>query len=307
MRTLSRTRVQSSLSALFADPAALAEVLPPPRLPDGVQAWLGRLKLLYGVPIQYLVPDERMLPPESIRFFYLDDNGVYALVDGAFSLGRTLTADATGASMNLDRAVAPAVNAQSDTGSAAVRAAALGVDPPAVSFQTVTGFLLRSSVVAAYPGLGVNAFPAGGTPDDADIVLLDILRLERLGPQSDTLICLIAGDPVRVDVHEPPEALHYGIDRYVADPGQPPTEASKRIHQFTRQPDGTVTMGSTLVGLDLTGAFRAGDPRTLRMTAVASLIAGAQSPQLQAIDSAVMGFEMTEGVGQVSFNRQTTT
>jgi hypothetical protein len=303
MKPLSRSQVQGRVSALYADPRALSDALPPPELPAAVRGWLARLKLLYGVPIQYLVPDEGMLPPESIRFFYLDDNWVDALVDGAFSLGRTLTVDAETASLGLDRAVAPAVDAQSDDASAGIRAAGLGVPAPGVSFQTVAGFLLRSAVVAAYPGLGVNAYPRGGTPADGETVLLDILRLERLGPRSDTLLCLVAGDPVQVDVHEAPEALHYGIDRYEAPGGGAPTEATKRIRRFSRDPDGTITMSHTQVELDLVagGAFRATAPRTLKMQTVAAMIAAAQSPPLTAIDSAVVGFEMTEGVGTVSF------
>lgn len=304
MTTLSRARVQAGLAALLADSAALAETVPAPDLPDAVRTWLGRLKLLYGVPIQYLVPDEGMLPPESIRFFYLDDNWVDALVDGAFSIGRTLSTDEDAASLTLDRAAAPTVDARSDDASAGIRAAALGVSVPDVSFQTVAGFLLRSSLVADHPGMGVNAYPQGGTPEDGNdenIVLLDILRLERLGPNSDTMLCLIAGDPVRIDVHEAPEALHYGIDRF----GEGGT--TKVVRRFTRDPDGSVTMSHDLVTLDLgaDGAFRSGAPRTMKMAKVASLIAAAQQPPLTAIDSAIMGFEMTEGVGMVSFVRTT--
>ena len=62
-------------------------------MPDSLTKWLGKLALLTGVPFNYLVPDERMLPLESIRFFYLDPNWVAALSDGAFSIGRNLTAD----------------------------------------------------------------------------------------------------------------------------------------------------------------------------------------------------------------------
>jgi hypothetical protein len=48
--------------------------------------------VLHGVPFNYLVPDEGMPSPESIRFFYLDMNWVDALLDGAFSIGRNLSA-----------------------------------------------------------------------------------------------------------------------------------------------------------------------------------------------------------------------
>ena len=38
-------------------------------LPDSVVDWLARLRLLCNVPFAYLVPDHRLLPTESIRFF----------------------------------------------------------------------------------------------------------------------------------------------------------------------------------------------------------------------------------------------
>ena len=41
-------------------------------LPVSVRDWLARRVLLYGVPFLYLVPDERMLPLPSMRFFRLD-------------------------------------------------------------------------------------------------------------------------------------------------------------------------------------------------------------------------------------------
>ena len=59
-----------------------------PRLPAEVATWFGQLASLAGVPFNYLVPDERMLPPESLRLVYLDDNWLDALIDGAFSVGR---------------------------------------------------------------------------------------------------------------------------------------------------------------------------------------------------------------------------
>ena len=39
------------------------------------------------MPFVHLIVDERMLPPESIRFFYVDGNYLDALCDGAASVG----------------------------------------------------------------------------------------------------------------------------------------------------------------------------------------------------------------------------
>ncbi|GAB2882825.1 hypothetical protein GCM10027074_59100 [Streptomyces deserti] len=54
---------------------------------DPVVAWLDRLALLEMIPFEHLVPDERMLPVESIRFFHVDPGWVQAATDGALSIG----------------------------------------------------------------------------------------------------------------------------------------------------------------------------------------------------------------------------
>lgn len=58
-----------------------------PKPPEHVIDYLAKLALLYGVPFENLVPDARMLPPESMRFFYVDPNWTEAIVDGALSTG----------------------------------------------------------------------------------------------------------------------------------------------------------------------------------------------------------------------------
>ncbi|HEV2734462.1 MAG TPA: hypothetical protein VGV85_06465, partial [Longimicrobiaceae bacterium] len=75
--------------------AALTDGGPATDPPAGVVEWMARLRLLTGVPFFYLVPEGRMLPPESIRFFQVDPNWVDVLLDGAFSVGRSTTGDAT--------------------------------------------------------------------------------------------------------------------------------------------------------------------------------------------------------------------
>ena len=57
------------------------------QLPDSVLDWIAKTWLLYDVPFQYLVPDERFLPMESVRFFHLDQNWIEAMVEGALSIG----------------------------------------------------------------------------------------------------------------------------------------------------------------------------------------------------------------------------
>src|SRR4051812_17464311 len=60
-------------------------------IPPNLIHWLAQLKNLQGIPFNYLVPDERLLPPESIKFFQIDATWLEALLDGALSIGRQYT------------------------------------------------------------------------------------------------------------------------------------------------------------------------------------------------------------------------
>ena len=149
-------------------------------VPEDISAWFKRLRRLEGVPFNYLVPDERMLPVESIRFFRLDHAWVDCLADGAFSVGRVTTSD------------------HATDGSHGSRSPAAGLQP------MVTGFLLRSEVVSGWPGLHVDGFS-----DHTEDHLLNTLRMERLS--SGVLLCLFAGEVERVDFYLKPETLHFGF------------------------------------------------------------------------------------------------
>ena len=172
-----------AIRRLATDPSAhaaiRAEAGPPPA---DVGAWLAGLQTLTGVPFGYLVPDARMLPPESIRFFAIDPNWTAALVDGALSLASK---------------TAPAAAAVATLRPAALAAAS----PPAGGYS---GFLLRSALVSDWPGLRVTGYadPQAATP-------LATARLERLAPT--VLLALFAGLIQRVDLAEPPQHLHAGV------------------------------------------------------------------------------------------------
>jgi hypothetical protein len=60
-----------------------------PLLPAIMSEWMERASLLHGVPFNYLVPNERLLPAESLRFFMLDPQRLACLLDGAFSVDFT--------------------------------------------------------------------------------------------------------------------------------------------------------------------------------------------------------------------------
>ncbi len=174
-------------------------------MPKYVVNWLSQLRLLYGVPFEYLVCDEKYLPVESIRFFYIDRNWSDALIDGALSIGTT-SRDQLFKNSNVQ-----GISDTLDGLENSVRSSLRGLDQSSGSnSELVCGFLLRSSVVSGYPGMEVR-----GYADKEGTKLLDILRLERLSP--DILLCLFAGKPADVALQQPPEGLHFGVRKDETD------------------------------------------------------------------------------------------
>ena len=191
----------------------------PPAVPADITAWLARLSLLHDVPLSYLVPDETMLPVEAIRFFYLDPRWTEALADGAFSIGRSTSADHAH-----DRAVAAHVHRLAKASARQLRASRA---PGAANDGAITGFLLRSAVVAGWPGLEAYAYGANNQDLPA------VLRFERLAPN--LLLFMVEGEIHHVAIREPAEGLHFGADfehddkvwkalRYITVPATKPTE-----------------------------------------------------------------------------------
>lgn len=184
-------RRSARVAAAAADPTQ-----PPPVVVD----WLARLRLLHGVPFQYLVPDPGMLPPESLRVFHVDSAWVDALVDGAFSIGRSTTGDLA----------ADAVGRAAVADAARLASRALRLNPrPATDHaneaQRVTGFVLRSQAVSGWPRIGTQGFA-----DVEGSKEIPLLRLARLSGQ--VLVALFDGVVEMVTLHEPPEQLHSGVE-----------------------------------------------------------------------------------------------
>ncbi|MGB3246464.1 MAG: hypothetical protein WBB25_18160 [Sulfitobacter sp.] len=166
-----------------------------------ILTFLANLYLLHGVPFNYLVPDNRMLPDESVRFFYVDRNWLDALVDGAMSVGLH-----TGIEVGFQAAMNTVVSDGLLTMMHSVRDNLLGVETPSPNDAgdlPLGGMLIRSAVVSGWPGLEVHA-------EDADGNEISLLRMDHVGPQ--VLLCLFAGVPAWVAVNEPQEGLHFGLE-----------------------------------------------------------------------------------------------
>ena len=169
---------------------------------DELVQWIARLVLLYPVPFQYLVPHNTLLPPESVRFFYLDDNWVNALVDGALSIA-VRTAELRVSSRDDLRSVLSRIVYQ-------YRLRLQGKQPewnPSEKYMDIpkTGFLLRSSIVSGWPGVEVTA----STTAAPDPNLPQILRLDQIS--DGVLFCLARGSLEKVTFREPREGITFGV------------------------------------------------------------------------------------------------
>lgn len=197
-----RKRLHQNFHALLKDKkrlASLQETQVENEQTKSIASWLGHLKLLEGVPFHHLVPDERMLPQESIRFFYVDSNWVNALISGAYSLGTTTYNNQTH-----DEALIDSVHLKTTKQALHRRSKKLKATPPSTdTLAVVTGFVLRSTAVSAFPGMEVEGYQKEGNA-------LDIVRMEHLS--KDILLCLFAGKISTLRLHNPPEGLHFGLD-----------------------------------------------------------------------------------------------
>ena len=172
---------------------------------DDLIEWLARLVMLYPVPFHYLVPHASLLPPESVRFFHLDDNWIDALLDGALSLAaRVMPEDQDiTARKDLQSALSKIVYQH--------RLRLLGKDPqwkPGENYMEIpkSGFLLRSSIVTNWPGIEVTA-TSSGAPDQT---MPNIVRFDQVA--DGVLFCLARGSLDQLIFREPREGLTFGVN-----------------------------------------------------------------------------------------------
>ncbi len=163
-----------------------------------VAQWLGELLLLYPVPFDYLVADERLLPVESLRFFYLDMNWLDALVDGAMSIGLESSRQTAFSGMIKKVAHDAAWRSLCTLRGWSCGTASSGAALPG----PMCGFLLRSAVAAGWPNMVVRPYDEAGNA-------LRILRLDHLSPN--VLFCVFETIPHRIEFGEPQDGFGFGV------------------------------------------------------------------------------------------------
>ncbi len=168
-----------------------------PNIPEDAVYWLTQLIALYHIPFNYLVPHESMLPRESLRFFYLDNNWINCLIDGAFSLNRIHSKQE-----KLDKILSQKLHRAIRSQKSALRAGQEGTLYYENADQIHTGFLLRSELVSTFQNMRVNGY--------RDAAPVQKLRLQQLS--SDYLICIFDGDVNKIVFDEPIEQIECGLN-----------------------------------------------------------------------------------------------
>jgi hypothetical protein len=200
---------------------------------DPIVNWLARLYLLDGVPFETLVPAASLLPPESVRFFYVDPNWQTALLEGALSISIESSRDQAYQDLMKDLIWQAMTAATQRIRASLLRGGSgppLSNEGPAVDKLALSGMLLRSAVVAGWPGLQVYGYSrakaSSGEPDPTSTI--DLLRLERLS--SDVLLCLWPSVPAVVTIDEPHEGVAFGFE-------DPPQEKGEGYYLYLRSLD----------------------------------------------------------------------
>lgn len=271
---------QTSLQERMAKPGQVETVAPEAEMPAYMESFLAHLRLLVGVPFDYLVPDSRLLPPESVRFFYLDRSWTDRLVDGAVSVGKIGTREQAH-----HQAHHPVLQRHLDATERLVRSlqVAGASNTPLIDVKearekvrrsgparVITGFLMRSAAVSGWPHMDVRAFsevlhvrvdPAGEQATSSQL-RTRTLRLERLSPA--VLLALFEGVPQLVWCEEPHHGIQFGV-----------TEMSGQFLVVRRDAEGNLIPDRE----DIQVPVRASHPRVLGIKALRDRLAAVRASE----------------------------
>jgi hypothetical protein len=308
--------------------SSLADDLAGAGVPQDLLNWLIKLKLLVGVPFQYLVPHNDFLPPETIRFFHVDPDWVNALADGALSIGRHYNGpDAQPVTLHAERAHTLRAQRDPDMSLTSLRRRQLSLAeaPPLVSAAASprTGFLLNSAAVKGWKSIDVAGYASGSSPYDYEqnrigadqVVALTILRLVRLSPS--VMLGLFQGELYELVLHQPPEAIHFGFQQ--VDTSANSVTKNLRVPTTNWDDPATSYDADTYQNKNVGSVFANADERVLDMMQLSRALAtqlatapngapgyyqatpGNDNNYKDHLVASDFGLEMVQGVGLVSF------
>jgi hypothetical protein len=197
-------------------------------LPAYVTHALARLRLLHDIPLAYLVPDMRLLPLESVRFFTLDPQWLDALAEGALLAAGSGSRERQRALKVAAAASAAAEGAiglvrEVNRGRLVVDAGVIGEAAASNAAPVVSGMLLHSALVSGWTGLKLCAWrsaAAADVPPGVDAgelartrpeLVVPLLRIEPVSPS--VLMVLFEGAPRLVWIEEPHHAVQFGLEQ----------------------------------------------------------------------------------------------
>jgi hypothetical protein len=156
-----------------------------------------------GIPPHYLLPEPSYLPNESMRFFYVDNNWMDALIDGALSLANHLDSDDDEIRREIKENINIYLNSKIE-----------GQSPQIPKF----GFFLRSHIVEAFPDLKVTA------PLRAGDNRVPTPFLQHMG--MNILLCIFDRAPgeadfTHINIQQPAHQLSFSIGTF--GPSVPPS------------------------------------------------------------------------------------
>lgn len=283
---LSWTNAAEALRERMLVPQQVADTDPEAEMPPYMESLLAHLRLLVGVPFDYLIPDARLLPDESIRFFYLDRSWTDRLVDGAIAVGKIGSRDQAHhqahsgpVSQQLDQTERIVRDLQRHRDSFANLKQAN--DANQTTGDVVTGFLLRSAAVSGWPTMDVRAYSADIPETEFDPASaqaqasqLTTLRLELLSPS--VLLALFQGIPQLVILEEPHHGVQFGV--------QSPAAGVFQIDLRNQLGQQIVDGNSNPIPLNV--PFRAANNRVIAVKALYDALANARNahPTMPAIN-----------------------
>ena|GEM_PF-575637 len=259
-------------------------------MPKQIIEWLAQTALLYGVPFNNLVPATSMLPDESIRFFYIDQNWIDSLLDGALSVGIQTSRDSLFQQLMRDP-----LHRATDAALAEVRDKLLGVPTTGgttAATATPAGFILRSAVVSGWPGLEVRAWSAADSTNP-----MKPLRLDRVSPT--VMIGIFPDVPVKLEFNEPSEGLVFGQeDQGISIRYLPGTsgETTANIGQVINLPVGTTAAALSGSGTTAVTLASPGVPRAVAANTTLDII----SPDGNATAAVVTSAAVSQGATQIA-------
>lgn len=149
--------------------------------------FLNQLRVLEGIPFNYVIPDEAQFPLESISFSRIDHTWLKCLLDGAFSIGRS-----SAARLEEDRAILQEIGINSE--------------------GEYSAMMIRSATLKSWPDVMIQAYDVYA--EDENPISTNPIRIIRKEMLSDNfLFCLFEGIVKTVDISQKPTTLHFGVQK----------------------------------------------------------------------------------------------